>query len=310
MAITLNQLAQTISTRYEVIFRNKYNQSVNVDMAKFKPMVMNVDVPDFTGNRVSLNWLGASPQLQEWVDEKQGKDILNYDWEVVVKRWEASMDVDMDAFKDARWNIYEPRIREMAKNASRHTYVLLSDLMQAGETGLCYDGQGFFDTDHSEGASGTQSNELTGTGTTLAQVTTDYYTAKSALMGFKDDVGEVMHPTDFRPLIWIPNSPTLIERFNNLKLAGVLSQTSNILVNDFDIVVDPRFTDLTDWYMFRNDTELKSFINVNREEFHYEDNFGSGTDDVFKRRVGMVSVVGRDNMTYGMWQCAVKVKNA
>ena len=66
-------------------------------------------------------------------------------------------------------NPYEQRIREMAQNAARLTYNLISDLIKGGAAAKCYDSQFFFDTDHSEGDSGTQSNKLTGTGTSAAR---------------------------------------------------------------------------------------------------------------------------------------------
>ena len=39
-------------------------------------------------------------------------------------------------------------------------WLMLTTLMIAGESSLCYDGQYFFDTDHSDGASGTLSNSI------------------------------------------------------------------------------------------------------------------------------------------------------
>ena len=52
------------------------------------------------------------------------------------------------------------RIREQVQRAQAHWAKLLSDLIIAAESTVCYDGQYFFDTDHSEGDSGTQDNDL------------------------------------------------------------------------------------------------------------------------------------------------------
>src|SRR3989442_799519 len=83
-------------------------------------------------------------------------------------------------------------------------YNQVSDLIVTGQTKTGYDSKNFFAANHSEGSSGTQSNLLTGTGTSQAQIEADYYSAKSALMGFKDDQGVALGPHDFRPLVWIP----------------------------------------------------------------------------------------------------------
>lgn len=304
-------LATGWSTRFDTLFREQYNQSVAVMDQQMNPLIMPMELGDFQGNKVTLDWLGASPQMRAWVDEKRAQGLGKYTIDVVVARYEATIEIDLDALKDGRGDVYTPRIREIAQNGSRLPYNLTSDLILNGETGDCYDGQDFFDTDHSEGDSGSQSNELTGTGTSLAQITTDYYTAKAALMGFKDDKGVALHPYDFRPLIWIPNSATLIERFETLKNATLTGGgDANILRDRFDLVIDPRLTDANDWHMFRTDTIMKPFFRVNREMVHYEDNFGTGHPDVWGRRIGQAGAVGRMALAYGMWQTAVKVKNS
>lgn len=304
-------LAVQWSTQYSTLFGSQFNQSVAVIDAQMSPIIMPMDLGDHQGNKVTLDWLGASPQMRRWVDEKRAIGLAKYTIDVVVERFEATVEIDLDALRDARGNIYEPRIREIAQNGTRLPYNLVSELIRGGETGSAYDGQNFFDTDHSEGDSGAQSNELTGTGTSEAQITADYYSAKSAMMGFKDDKGVPLHPYDFRPQIWIPNDATLIQRFKKLQTASLVSSgETNVLKGEFDLVIDPQFTDANDWYMHRTDTIMKPYFRVNREPVHYEDNFGTGHPDVWGKRIGQAGAVGRMAMAYGMWQCAVKVKNA
>ncbi|HPW22173.1 MAG TPA: Mu-like prophage major head subunit gpT family protein [Vicinamibacterales bacterium] len=312
MFVTADE-AQAVSTQYEAWFLDTYNAAVAVPASAYGNLILPLTLENFQGNRISLNWLGAAPQLREWVDEKRPVGISENDWEIVVARWEASIEVDLDALNDGQWRRYEPRIREMTANASRHRYNLISDLIKNGESARCYDGQDFFDTDHVEGSSGTQSNKLTGTGTTLDKVVDDFFSAKAALMTFKDDKGQPFWAGDFRPLIWAPATATMMQRFDTLRgVVPVAPGTTDIPRLDFDVVYDPRLTDANDWHMANPASQLKPFISVNREEMHYEDNFSAGSaasPDVFNRRVGIASVVGRDNMTYGMWQTMVKVKN-
>lgn len=308
--IVPGDLATGWSTRFETQFQMQFNTSVAVMDAQMNPLLMPMELGDFQGNKVTLDWLGASPQMRSWTDEKRAIGLGKYSIDVVVGRYEATVEIDLDALRDGRGNIYEPRLREIAQNGTRLPYNLVSDLIAAGESGTAYDGQNFYDTDHSEGDSGTQSNELTGTGTSLAQITTDYYTAKAALTGFKDDKGVPLHPYDFRPVIWIPNDATLIQRFDALANAVLTGNgETNVLQGKFSVVVDPRLTDANDWYMFRADTIMKPFFRVNREAVHYVDNFGTGHPDVWARRIGQAGAEGRMAVAYGMWQTAVKVKN-
>lgn len=303
-------LATGWSTKFETLFRTQFNQSVAVIDAQMNPLIMPMELGDFQGNKITLDWLGASPQMRAWADEKRAIGLGKYSIDVVVNRYEATVEIDLDALKDGRGDIYTPRIREIAQNGTRLPYNLVSELIRNGETGTAYDGQNFFDTDHSEGDSGSQSNELTGTGTSLAQITTDYYAAKAALYGFKDDKGVPLHPYDFRPQVWIPNNKTMIERFETLKNATLTDAgNTNTLKDRFDLVVDPQFADADNWVMFRTDTIMKPFFRVNREAVHYVDNFGTGHPDVWSRRIGQAGAEGRIAMAYGMWQTAVLTKN-
>lgn len=309
MAITPGDLATQWSTLFETLFLEEYNRTVAVERSRLEPLVMEIALGDHMGNQVQLDWLGAAPQLRAWVDEKQAAGLARRSWAIAVRRFQASIEVDLDAFRDARFGLYEFRLREMAQNGGRLRYQLLSDLLRTGATEPCYDGSAFFAADHSEGDSGTQSNRLTGSGTTQSAVEADFYAARSALIGFRDDRGVPMGGGDFRPLVWIPNNPVLEQRFRTLQGATMIGNTGNVLASSFDVVVDPRLTEPGDWFMFRTDGMLRPFLVVNREEANYEDNFAAGGGDPFERRIGKASVVARMAATYGLWQKAVMVTN-
>lgn len=311
MAVVPSDLPVQWSTEFETLFLAEFNNTVAVERARLDPLFMEIPLGDNQGNKVTMDWLGAAPQMRQWKDEKRPGALSNFTWDVEVLDYEASIRVNMNALKDARFNPYDARIREMAQNAARLLYNLVSDLIKNGGTRRCYDGQFFFSTAHTEGDSGTQSNLLTGTGTSAAQLKADYYSAYTALCGFKDDKGEPLQASDFRPLVWIPNSPTLVQLFEELQASLVISNTTNVLANRFDLVKDPRQTDTNNWFMFRIDTPTKPFIVVNREEPHYADNFTSAmSDDVFLRKTGTASVEARMAATYGLWQKAVMIENA
>jgi len=74
----------------------------------------------------------------------------------------------------------------------------LTTLIVNGASSVCYDGQYFFDNDHSEGDSGTQSNALsgaaaTGTQPTAAEAEAALMACVAAILGYKDDQGEPMN---------------------------------------------------------------------------------------------------------------------
>jgi len=299
---------------FAVWFEEAFNDTVVATQQEVSRLLQRVEIGDNQGDRVRLDWLGAVPSLRRWIGEKRARLLNAYTFTVEAVDWEATIEIRLNTLRDRTFNLYEQRIRGLAVNAARHPYEQVSDLVAAGLTSVCYDGQYFFDTDHAEGESGVQSNRLTGTGTSVAQVRADYFAAKSALMGFRDDFGRPMWSGEFRPLIWAPNSGPIMDAFETLRSEETLaissgSQTNNTIRGKFDIIYDPRLTDANNWVMFNPDSHMKPFVCLEREAIHYVDNFGLQNPDVFNRRVGLAGVEGRNAYDYAMWQSAVMTTN-
>lgn len=307
--IVPSDLGTAWSTMFQTWWLSEYNTSRTVDDATIGQLAIVQSMPNFTGNNVDLSWLGAAPQMREWVGEKQMIGIGKHTWAAIIKDYEATLEVQMNALLDARGNVYEPRIREMGVNAARLRWTLLSTLIKNGHTGLCYDGQGFFDTDHSEGDSGTQSNYLAASsGVTLAGLSTDFYAAVTALQGFKDDKGITIGGGNFRPLVVIPNDATLRQNFGLLKGASMISTTSNVLSGEFDLVVAPELTVATSWCVFRTDGPIKPFYINERQAPSYQDNFSSpASESMLLRGIGIATVEARYAATYAEWRKGVMV---
>ena len=166
------------------------------------------------GDRPLSYWLGR--QMRQWKDENEPGNITNYTWDVEVLDYEASLRVNMNALKDALQPVPAVAMSGNAQRRARLRY-LLSDLIKNGATKKCST-RSSSSIPITKATAGRESDKLTGTGTSAAQVTTDYYTAYTALCGFKDDKGEAMQATDFRPLVWIPNNATFVQVFEALQL--------------------------------------------------------------------------------------------
>src|SRR5579883_2098336 len=119
MAVVPSDLALGWSTQFDTLFHEQYNQSIGVMLSDVSRLLMDMELGDFQGNRVTLDWLGASPQMRQWVDEKRAIGLNKQEITVLVSRYEATIEIDLDALRDGRGNIYVPRIREIAANGSR-----------------------------------------------------------------------------------------------------------------------------------------------------------------------------------------------
>lgn len=165
-------------------------------------------------------WLGMSPTMQEWVGGRKAKGLRESGITIINKKFEATMEVMVEELRRDKTGQILVRIREMADRTAAHWAKLLSAEILLGESKACYDGQFFFDTDHSEGDSGTQDNDLAITLTSLPivagpdkgkpdlpspeQMMHCIMRAIQQIYSFKDDEGEPMNELARNFMVMVP----------------------------------------------------------------------------------------------------------
>jgi len=287
-----------------VWFREAYNTYTGPDYGRLS---MPFSLGDNQGDRIELNWLGAAPQLQEHKGEKRPKGLNASNLSLVVRDFEATIKIHKNALKDGKWNLYEPRIREMAQNARRQPWKMLRDLIVNNK--FAYDGQNFFDVDHSEGKSGPQSNVIVGSGTSVAQIQSDMFKGRARMQKLVDDQGEYwgIPGADFYVI-----PPDMEEAFAKLR-AQVLQGNgeTNVMQGSFDYEVEPGLSDTNDYYGFYTKGSMKPFIFLEREAPHPVNLIDpEASEAAFMKKELYYSVEARREAGYGMWQYAQKFTNA
>ena len=105
-----------------------------------------------TTKEEKYGWLGQFPRLREWVGDRQVKSIALHDYSIKNKKFEATIAVPRDDIDDDSYGLMAPLFQEMGFAAATHPDELVFTLLASGFTTACYDGQYFFDTDHSVNA--------------------------------------------------------------------------------------------------------------------------------------------------------------
>lgn len=223
----------------------------------------------FASNQESetYRWLGMVPQVREWIGGRQVRPLRSQGVTIVNKTWEATVRVDADEQRRDKTGQIMVRINELARRVATHPNKLLTTLMLGGETMAGYDGEYFFDTDHAEGDSGAQSNDIThDAATPTAPTDSEMYEAIVKGIGqvltFKDDQGEPMNEAAREFLVMVPMS------FLSATLVALASQTveasSNPLATGepFRVawVANPRLTWTDRFAIFRSDGSTRPFI--------------------------------------------------
>lgn len=265
------------------------------------------------GNQESetLKWLGYPPTMREWIGGRQAKGLRENGITIPQKEWEATIEIPVAWVRRDKTEQIRMRIGELADKARFHYAGLLSTLMINAESTNCYDGQYFFDTDHSEGDSGTQSNSISyaatpGTTPTVEQMQGAILTAVATILEFKDDQGEPINEGAqiFHVQVPITYMPQAIGALG----ATVINQSSNLVSAlatlegmSFSLYTNPRLTWTTKFAVFRADGRAKPFVRL--EEVPLEVRaIAEGSELEFNENVHRYGIHAVHNIGYGMWQ--------
>jgi phage major head subunit gpT-like protein len=93
-------------------------------------------------------WLGTITRFREWVGDRVIQNLKSHDYTIKNKPFENTIGVDRDTIEDDQYGLYSPMIAQLGMDAKQHPDELIGALLKNGFTGLAYDGQYFFDTDH------------------------------------------------------------------------------------------------------------------------------------------------------------------
>jgi hypothetical protein len=107
--------------------------------------------------------LGEVPRLGEYLGTRQFRELRQHKVTVTNKDYDAALKIKKDDLRRDKQGYLELRIREFVQAAQAHWRQLLSTLIANGggsTSGLAFDGQYFFDDDHSLGDSGTIDNNI------------------------------------------------------------------------------------------------------------------------------------------------------
>src|SRR5690606_19664398 len=209
---------------------------------------------------------------------------------------------------DDAMGIYPPLADGLGQRAARHPDQLVTSTIVAGESALAFDGQAFFDTDHSWGDSGSQSNDLTyaattGTTPTATEMKGAINQAVAAIIGFKDDQGEPLNIGNINSmnnlLVMVP--PALRVVTHEALEATIIANTSNVIVDRPQIVTNPYLTDATKFYLFDLGQSLRPLVFQAREPLSVQ---SKGADDIEFKHIKIMTQA-RYNVGYLAWWTAV-----
>ena len=271
-------------------------------------------------------WLGQVPTMREWIGGRQEVNLNKFSLEIRNKRFESTLPLTKNDRRRDKTNQLAVRTGDLAQRAATFPNSLVSTLAQdgeAGNSGLAYDGQFFYDTDHDE--SGTdQTNDLTNTEVPSADVSdAGAPTATEAaniivetighMKSFTDDQGEPMNQDAMSFIIMVSKSTYWAAFQNALAQNNLASAVTNPVLGlqavgmNFSVILNTRLTAANEINVFRTDSRLLPFI-LQEEEAVQAQMIGAGSEEEFKNDRWLFGVTWRGNAGYGDWRKAALVK--
>lgn len=264
-------------------------------------------------------FLGQNPRMREWIGGRVAKGLRSNSLTIANVHYETTLEIALRDLRRDKTAQLRARIDEFADEGDAHWGTLVSALVQNGASSLCYDGQYFFDTDHSEGDSGTQSNDITVDisalpanvhGTTTAPSVEEMQQAivkgVAQILSFKDDRGRPMNTNAREFLVTVPISLyiTALSAVSAITTAAVQSnQNPNVLPANFRINIEmmPELTWTDSFAVWRTDSPIKGLIRQNETDpaLKLKDENSEFAFDNDAIQVGIDAWRAAD---YGLWQ--------
>jgi len=279
----------------------------------------------FTSDQSSEDYkfLGQSPAMREWVGGRQAKGFSGSGLTIVNKHYEATIEVTKRDLRRDKTPQLQARISEFADRAQTHWASLLSTLLINAPSTVCYDGQFYFDTDHSEGDSGSQSNDITVDISALPAAVHGVVTAPSVeemqqailqgiaqILSFKDDKGEPMNENARAFTVVVPVALYLVA------VAAVSTLTTMALQQNLNpnliagltvnVQMNARLTWTDSFSVFRTDSPIKGFIRQTEQENELKAK-AEGSEFEFDNDAWQFGIDNWRGVGYGYWQRACYV---
>lgn len=218
-------------------------------------------------------WLGQVPQMSEKRGDKKFSQLRETGWNVKNVEYQGGIAIPKKHVLYDKTGQVRIRVNDLVDRSLAHWVSLIAPLIINGESSVCYDGQFYFDTDHSEGDSGSQSNDITynvttPTAPTATEMIDAILSGVQSMLAFKDDRGEYVNE-NMNEFLILCGTPLMGPGLRALSQSNVGGGDTNILIEQdsfrLRVQASPRFASWTDRFaIFSTQGDQKPVIRQQR----------------------------------------------
>jgi len=301
----------SLNTAAQVVISNAITGLFMSGVESYEPIYTNFcSVVPSKRRKEQYAHLGAMPGVHEWIGERNYAKLRAAEFEIINRDWTDGLEIERNDLDDDYLGMYGEPLKAMGVEAMAHPDELLFELIEAGASKECFDGQNFYDTDHSWGDSGTQSNKLTSPIAadgvpTEAEFRTAFHAAFTAMRLFKRDNGKffmrpTLKPIDGLVLLVHPDVEEVATKAIGKELVN--GGETNVVLAKPKILPIPHLTSAMTFHLINTKSLLKPFVFQARQPLKTE---VIGKDSI-EKKVIQFHTHARYNMGYGAWWNAVQ----
>lgn len=268
--------------------------------------------------------LGANSAMREWVGARQAQILRKKEYSITNAKYESTLVIPKEEVERDKSGLLQERMSMFAQDVvAGHWESLGTTLLNAGASGLAYDGVAFYSASHVWGDSGTQSNLLTSSALSALDVTTAAAPTPAEMariilgvvahmQGLKNDKGRLINGSARAFQIHCPtvnfySAAVQAVASERLSESGQIDNPlRGLALAGFKFSVVPNY-DLTDTdaiQVFRTDGPLGALILQDEQEPELSV-LGPGSDFYFENDAYKLGVNARRGAGYGFWEYAV-----
>jgi phage major head subunit gpT-like protein len=267
----------------------------------------------------TYGWLGELPGFREWIGPRVMRNIAARTYALTNKDWEDSFAVQRNKIEDDQYGLYSRSSELLGDAAARLWDDLCIDVLQAGVSTICADGQYFFDTDHpndqDDSGSATYSNKISSKPLTVDNIND----LRATMRGFKGESGRSLEV-----------EPNVLLVPPQLEQAAIAAATANMwaqpilniagtervaaaavpnpvgMIGALRVVTHPRLANEPTVYYLLSTDRMKPLILQVRKEPTIVQRIDPAMDNVFHRKEYEYGADARGNAGYTLPFLAIR----
>lgn len=142
----LDTLWRELSSQFQGAYRNGEDATVETFVTSMP----------LRTRTMRFDWLGDSHEMRKWVGPRITRQLKSFEYEVSYEEYELTHEVKRRDVIDNILGPYSLSAFSGGEGARLLKPRLVSEALDGGKTGLCYDGQPYFDDEHPVGEDGDQ----------------------------------------------------------------------------------------------------------------------------------------------------------